>query len=172
MKDLLKQKWVIFDTNIVTKVLHNPEHFQGFYDKLKNEFEIIPSTNYLLRFELLRIAKGKKENERISKFFKNNYSEIPIDQNTLNIAEHFCSLYNHCKTQKNQNQISLVDIITAAQIVQYKGRVMLVTKDLNDFPVDIFDRVKVFNIDTEKEVHTIGLYSFNEEKLETKKIHY
>ena len=83
----------------------------------------------------------------------------------LDNAQELAVLYSN-KDIKYARQISFVDCLVAAQLMKYKGNLFLATLDNSDYPLFIFDRLKILTIDIGKEILNIGIYAFNQSKYE------
>jgi|SRR5690606_3081032 len=167
-----EKSWILIDTNLLIEILKDTDqkHFGDFLGELR-ELKITPVIERSVLFEFRRGSRTKKHLDG-----KNTFLEILLGEernrfylpssNSAEIAENaekLAVLYSH--HDPKLSRISFVDCLVAAQLMKYE-KMCLATLDNADYPLIIFDRHKVYTIDTEKEIHNIGIYTFNKMKYE------
>jgi rRNA-processing protein FCF1 len=167
-----KKKWILIDTNLLISISRYSE--LGFFDEFLRQLEelkIIPVIEQATLFEFRRGSRHKGDLEAKKNFLeillgeeKNRYV-LPssTSKEILTNAEELAILYSN-KNPNLSKQVSFVDCLVGAQLMKYKENLCLATLDNGDYPLFIFDRVKLITIDAQKEIINIGIYIFNEEK--------
>lgn len=119
---------------------------------------------YRVYFEFLRNARIFDEYKQLKQFV-DRYTKIYSTEEDIENAIRLSILYLN-KNLSYKGQISYIDLLLAAQLVrrENKNKVILAICNFKDFPVCIFDRIKLQVIDLEDKVLTIAYIAFNEEK--------
>lgn len=164
IKEVLSNKDILLDNNILTRASDHPDEFVPFLELLE-ESDCNPMITALIKFEYLRgahkvVHQQKREaflQELSPESFSHNYAEQKMDL-AIQIGKCYFA---------RQIAPSVVDCSLAAHLIAFQGRLLLATLNHKDFPTFLFDRLAVFTVATEKEVLPIGIYGFNKEKAET-----
>ena len=169
-----RNKWILIDTNLLIELSRDVN--SGFFDVFLSDlqkFDIQPVVEQSVLFEYRRGSRTPRnlslKNEFLSMLIgdssgnvsSKNFSNLPI---RIEDAEKLAILYSH--KDVNLSRISFIDCLVAAQLKQYKDNMCLATLDHSDFPDFVFDRYKIYTIDTGKKIINIGIYVFNQEKYE------
>jgi hypothetical protein len=165
--EILRNKHLLLDTNILINSAKYPLEFETFFEEL-SAFHIVPIIDEAIKLEFLRSANTQKK-----LLIKINYLtlllgndqkrlDLPITIDTLVNARRFSNLSHYLNLKKQS--ISLGDSILSAQLKKYSGSLYLATMNHKDFPLRLFNRVLVKNIETSDELFTIGIYGFSESK--------
>lgn len=166
MLSFLKNKWLLVDTNFLINFAENSDSFRGFIDTLQslNVYLVIDRS---IEFEFLRSANRRLELEKrillLEKLLGTDRIFLRYQDELFEDAKTLANLYSKINGQYNK-QISFQDCLIAAHLRKYKNNLYLATLDLQDFPLEVFDRVQVICIDVGKSVLTIGFYAYNETK--------
>lgn len=162
IKTIIKNKYIILDTNILIKALENFSAFESLFIFLKNvDCAIVDFP--LIRFEFTRniFLPGHRESrERFLDIL--SPSPLPFKEKLIEDSLEIARIYAHQGVQKGQ--ISLVDCCIAAYLKQYKENLFLITLNHKDFPVILFDRLFIFPIDGDNDVFAPAFYKFNDKK--------
>jgi len=163
MKDLLLNKYVLIDTCFLSALQKYPSRFEDLLANLNEHSEGL-CVNPLIRLEYLRIAKNAEEKSRIENSL-DKFPTLPLEGNVLEEVERIYPLYNLCQSIRNNKQVSLVDAYAVAYLNTYTPRLLFLTFDNGDFPLEILDRISTGAIDVKTQIFTWGLYQINHEKL-------
>jgi rRNA-processing protein FCF1 len=165
--EIIKNKHILLDTNILINSAKYQTEFEVFFDELKQN-NISPTIDNAIKLEFLRSANTQRNLS-----IKINYLnlllgndekrlDLPITEDTLIDARRISNLYYFLNLKKQK--ISFVDSIISAQLKKYSSNLFFATINNQDFPLQIFDRLFVTNVDANSELFTIGIYAFSEKK--------
>ncbi len=173
--EIIKNKHIFLDTNILINYSKFQKFYQYFFDKLK-ENNVTSVINKFVMFEILRFAKNLEEKKQIENFFK--ILNLPLGETTLPIVDqNYDDAINISNIYQNKlpssSKISPIDCFISAELLTYnihhqESKLFLATENHQDFPTLLFDRVGIETIDTNSDgnssIHNIGIYSFNVER--------
>lgn len=166
MKEELRNKTVLLDTNIIIEFARNPLCFKGFFDELVDK-EVIPAVDDSVKCEFLRksntLAKLNEKKEFLNSLLGTDErrTELPVSNEIFLEATGLSNLFNFLNDKNNS---AMADCLLAAQLKKYKGNLYLATMNNRDFPLKIFDRVDIYNIEIKDEIRNVGIYKFSEAK--------
>lgn len=155
--DALDKGLLFFDTNILIGMIEYPQIFSDLMNKLiptKCSFLTIPQ----VRFEFTRGATTvEKYNDRIKFLDQFKFGIYPIDNHTNSFFELIPVLH------KVSKGISYTDFLLCLCLCKFTSA-YLVSED-RDIPANLFDRVYVITIDTDKDLRSYGVYRYSKEKM-------
>lgn len=154
-------KHVLLDTNILIFISKNPVQAERFLSELEN-INCVPVITNIVAYEILCGARSRTERANLKNFIS-GFTVLPSQSDDyLQVAE----LFNLYLAQKPdlKKQISYADCYNAYQMIKYGENLILITADLNDVPVKIFDRIHAAVIDSGDNVITLGYYKFSAQK--------
>ena len=167
MKDpeVLRNKHVLLDTNILIDSSKFPDEFGSFFDLL-NEKSVISVIDQTIKFEFLRGAQNNAEYKKLEDFldllFGQNRLELEPNRATFDVARKIASL----SYRTGNKSIKLGDSLIAAQVEKYSrngsGNLFLATQNHKDFPPFLFNCVYVHLITLKDgSIKPVGIYEFN-----------
>ncbi len=164
-KDYYRNKWVILDTNILTEISKEKRagKYRPVFDFLELEKNNIKP--YLLKstyFELAGFSGNKKDFDSINEFVK-RFKISSITDEDIELATLLSNYYKN-SIGNDLSKISFCDCLHAAKIIKNKGDVFLITSDIHDYPITIFDLKNLLIIDNSKKASIIGFITYNHEK--------
>lgn len=159
-----KDKWCILDTNILSAMAKEKraEKFRSVFDFLidnGNEPYCLNAT----AFEFLGFSGNKKEYEKLNSWIK-KFNVVNVREDDNDQAIHISSLYKNRDPSLNSKQISYCDCLHAAQLVKREGKAFLVTTDIHDYPISLFDISKIMVIEEGPRALLVGFITFNSQK--------
>ena len=151
---ILKNKHLLLDTNVFIEAFAAPSEFGKFFNKLKDS-DVTVVTLRLVEVEFLRGAASRSKQNEKKKFMDDivdTYLPMPLDfvDDVLLVMER---LGNDSKAS------SVTDLVLGSSLAKYKNGLFLMTKDLSDFPTNVFERISYMNLLKPKAIHTFGIYS-------------
>lgn len=161
LRQVLERKAVLFDTDFLSDVVKNQEQFQEFL-YLIADAHATPMITELVRGEFLGGVHDETLRDARDKFLK----ELKVDPLHLNpLDKHVddaVDVINDLCRHKERDRLGLIDAIHIALLKKYKTNLVLVTRNLRDFPTSILRRDTVFAVDLggRQEVYAYGLYSW------------
>lgn len=58
--------------------------------------------------------------------------------------------------------VSIVDLLLGASLIKYQKNLCLITKDIKDFPVNIFRRLTHFSLMGHRSIQSYGVYNYSQ----------
>ncbi len=172
MLEILRNKHLLLDTNVLISAGKHVELWDDLFKFLLREFEVEFLIDWSVKFEFLRSSRTRedslKKGELLDLFVGEDRYELNIDASVIEDAIKLSNLYAR-KNPHLTKQVSFTDCLLAAQAKKFcsqkgENQLFILSMDLFDFPLCVFDRIKVFTMDADSEVLNIGLFSFNQEK--------
>lgn len=164
LKNALKDKHIIFDTNVLICLLENFAQSKDFLFFLK-DIGCVITYFPLIEFEFTRGAFQKEHQQKRKEFLDKlaiqdlHFRGDEITEETIKIAQ-LCS-------SKNKNP-DLVDCFIAAYLKKYEGKIFLATLNHEHFPQFLFERMHIWTIINEDRdkpiVYPIGIYEYSSKK--------
>lgn len=165
MKEQLDNKHILVDTCVTSLIFAKLNNLTPLLNKFA-EKKCTLCISQFIYLELIRICKKTTEKDKLEKFLKDRFWELPFDLEINNSAKVLFPLYNFCKLIKNNKQVSVVDVLNIAFLKKYSENLLLITLDHNDYPLEILSRIYVGAIDLGNEIKTWGIYKFNKDGFE------
>lgn len=154
-----KNKHLLLDTSIFIDGLINPSEFQKLFDELKdNKCALVTIVPVMVEF-----VKGA---QNIQKFeIKKSYLEGIIDSYLPLREEALVNLEKLVKNYKEDGKsTSIVDFLLGSILAFYAPHVLLLTKNIHDFPTNIFKLESYFLLNHRKALQVYGVYSYYNRK--------
>jgi predicted nucleic acid-binding protein len=162
--DFFKGKSALLDTNILSEMAKSKraEKYRSVFEFLEN-MEISPFILDATRFEFIGFSTNKKDYDFLTDWIKQfpvaNTRPEDVDKAIL-----LSSLYRCKDPSISPKQISFCDCLHAVQLLKYEGRAFVITTDVHDYPLFLFDIEKTFVIDENGKAVFVGFITYNEEK--------
>ena len=166
--ELLRDKYLLLDTNILIDCSKYPIFFKDFLLNLTTH-NIALVIDQTVRFEFLRNADSPKQKKVLDDFLKSLLSVddigLLIDGTTVSDAIYLANIY----AWKNLNKIDLADCFLASAMKKFnesavRPRMFLATQNHKDYPDFIFKRIGIETIDVAgNSIINIGFYEFNKD---------
>lgn len=165
--DEFRHKYALLDTNILLQLVRvelgrGTDNYRPIFEFLKeNKADIFLID--ALYFELTSFITSKKDRDRIITWTR-PFPVLPMRREDTELAALLASYYANTNSELNKKQISYIDCLCAAQIIKSKGKSFIVTTDLYDYPISLFDIKKLQVIDDGKKAVLVGFITYNELK--------
>lgn len=169
MIEQIKNKFLLLDTNILIDSSKYPEDFQGFYDSLK-KLNVSSVLDQTVKMEFMRGVQNKEQQESFNSFlealFGKGHLVLQLDNSIIEMASKLAIIYG-----RNKKSAEIGDYFIAAQMCKYSSSsetLFLATRNNDDFPRLVFDRIHIYTIDVKKtdQIINIGIYKFNKENFD------
>lgn len=151
---ITKDKHILLDTCVFIDAISHPTKFVEFFNSLKDNNTTIVTLNEVLS----EFLKGSQSEARFNekKEYVDNIIEmyLPIRDLQDNI-EKLIKLY-----KIESKDLSITDLYLGAALVKYNENICLLTRDVSDFPTNIFKRITYMTTLERKSITTFGVYSF------------
>lgn len=152
---IVKDKHILLDTTVFIDALTNPTSFVSFLNQLKNS----NVTFVTLDVVIVEFTRGAQDERRFRE--KNKFIEqiietcLPV---TDQISKDAIELANEYHLEGKG--VSITDFLLGATLKDYKDNLLLMTRNTNDFPINIFDLSTCFNVVHNRGIFAYGLYSY------------
>lgn len=151
-----ENKDFLLDTNIFIDAFFRPSVFTPFFGKLKNN----GSKLMTIDFVVIEFLKGLVDPEKLDKrkeFIESFVDEfIPVTKTTIHSMHQLIQVYG-----QDGNAVSITDFILGAILIERKNNVYFITRNITDFPTNIFSLVSILNLPLLRSIHTYGVYTYN-----------
>ncbi len=151
----LKGSFILLDTNIFIDAFHNPSEFGQFFKQLKeNQINIVTIDAVQIEFTKgsSDITKLEEKNKLISQIAD---AILPVDKAVTDNVTKLLKLY-----KIEAKDISIVDLFLGGMLVKYAGKMFLMTKDIKDFPTNIFDLKTHLSVVKRRSIQNYGIYFY------------
>lgn len=161
---IFQNKYALLDTNILSEVSRSGEagKFRPVFDFLKQN-NIESFVLDITRFEFIGFSTNKVDYDLCSSFIK-RYPIISTKESDVNLATLLSSVYKCCNPNISPKQISFCDCLHAAQMIKFKEKVFVVTTDIHDYPILIFDIKKIMVVEENGRAVLVAFFMLNVEK--------
>ena len=162
--DPFKHGFILFDTNILSAPASSKRvaRFSKIYDLLGDrqcEMMVLNST----KFELVGYCNDKAIYDKLNAWV-DRFAVLDIKKEDIELAAFLSAMYKYRSHEISPKQISFCDCLNAAQLIKYQGRLPLITADIHDYPLFIFDIAKTMIIDDNGKAVFVGIITYNEKK--------
>lgn len=151
---IIKGRGLVLDTSVFIDFLSHPKEFGSFLRDLKNHDVILLT----LREVELEFMKGSESDEKLREREELIRSvveyDMPPSPDVFVEVKRLLSRY-----KKDGSVLSMTDLLLAGTIVKYPA-LFLVTKNLRDFPTNIFHLKTCFHLLHPKAIHSYAIVSF------------
>lgn len=156
---ITKDKFLLLDTSVFIDTLLSPVRFEELFSKLKaNGCTLV--TLDAVQIEFIKGALDEvsfKKKELVINGIVD--SIIPISKDIWDESLNLLKSY-----KEDGKAASVADLLLAGTIAKFSRTIFLITKNLNDFPTNIFTLETHFSLVHRKGLHSYGILSF--EKVE------
>lgn len=153
---LLKDKHLLLDTNVFIDASFHLTFFTKLFTDLTSCGTTLVTSD-LVKSEFL---KGAPDNSAYStkELFLNRFAKftLPTDQEVIKNIDYLIKEY-----KLDGQNVSIVDLSLGGLLKKYGDNLLLMTKNVNDFPIRIFKLVGVINFPKDKGIYSYGVYSIN-----------
>jgi len=162
--EAFKHGFALLDTNILSALAQakHSSNFGKILDLLyKQQCEIILLNS--TKFEFVGYCNNNADYTKLNNWV-NQFTILPINGEDIKIASFLSSAYKFRSHEISPKQISFCDCLNAAQLIKYGGRLLLVTSDIHDYPLFVFDIERTIVIDDNGKAVFVGIITYNEGK--------
>lgn len=151
----LKSSYLLLDTNVFIDAFHNPSEFGQFFNELK-ENEVTLVTVDAVQVEFTKGSSELIKFEEKNKFLNEIIDAIlPTDKSVISNIFELLKLY-----KIEGKDVSIVDLMLGGMLVKYNKKMALMTKDIKDFPTNIYQLKTHLSILKRRSIHNYGIFSF------------
>ena len=151
----IKNKHLLLDTNVFIDTSLHEEKFGKFLNELKNN----GVTLLTLEVVMIEFTKGaptkEKFNTKKTTVEKIVDTYLPLTKEILENSSKLAKLYG--EEGKGTN---IVDFLLGGALVQYEDKLLLMTKDIKDFPAKIFKLETHFLLQHNRAIQNYGIYTY------------
>ena len=151
----LKSKHLLLDTCVFIDAFVSPTEFAKFFKGLKENDIIIVSID-LVKVEFIRGSREIKVFQEKRAYVDDIIDAyLPITNDIFKNMQKLVELF-----KEEGNTVSVVDLMLGGLLMKYPGNLMLLTRNINDFPTNIFTIRTFFNLFKRKSIQSYGIYYF------------
>lgn len=152
---ILKNRHLLLDTNVFIDASGSPGEFAKFFNNLKDNGVTLVTLNAVA----IEFTRGASTNIRYEE--KNQYlnniidAYLPVNEEIYKNASKLVESY-----KEEGKDVSIVDFLLGGTLIKYGENISLMTKDVKDFPQNIFKLETFINLIKSKSIHNFGFYSY------------
>lgn len=156
---ITKNKFLLLDTSVFIDTLLNPTKFGGLFSDLKSNGCSLVTLD-AVQIEFIKGASDEANFQKKELIINDIIDTIiPASKDVWEESLKLLQLY-----KEDGKTASITDLLLAGTLVKYSKTIFLVTKNLQDFPTNIFTLETHFNLLHRKGLHSYGLLSFRKEE--------
>lgn len=151
---ILKNKHLLLDTNVFIDAFASPSEYGVFFNSLKEN----NTTLVTIKLVLIEFLKGAPTKEK--QFEKRKFIDNIVDAylpSQPDFTEDVLTILNKLGIESKAS--SLTDLVLGANLLRYKTGLFLLTKDLSDFPTNVFERITYITVLKPKTIQSFGVYN-------------
>jgi predicted nucleic acid-binding protein len=151
---VLKDRYILLDTNFFIDAINHPEVVE-----LVNRLKDHGGTLVTIEPVVIEFLRGMQNESKYTE--KQKLIDTIVDAPLLlgrDCGTHMKSLVRRYK--KDGLNVSIVDYFLGAMLMQYPGRMLLMTRDIVGFPTTVFNRESYFLLTLGRAILCYGVYSF------------
>ena len=151
---VIENNTILLDTSFFIDALIHPIEFGKFYNELK-AYDVILVTLSSVKAEFFKGAANAtkyKEKEKIIDNFVDSY--LPEESRTYDNVFELIKKY-----QEQGKSLSITDLLLGATLLKYPKRLLLMTKNTTEFPLNIFELKTYLLLSHNKGLQSYGFYS-------------
>ncbi|MDP3724412.1 MAG: type II toxin-antitoxin system VapC family toxin [bacterium] len=146
---------LLLDTNFFIDALNHAEEFQDFETRLKARGVTFVTIEPVL-IEFLKGASNTQEIKKRKDIIENLIDAyLPVNKEIFRHIQVLISRYG-----QEGKEVSLTDFLLGGALMKYTKGTFLVTRDIRDFPTNIFTRATYFYVAQRRSIQFYGLYQY------------
>lgn len=149
---ITNNKHLLLDTSVFIDGFAHPSEFARFFNQLRDNNTILVTVSAVLN-EFLKGSTTEVKFKEKKQFVKSIVETILPDVNLQTDIEALIKKYGI-----ESKDLSMTDLYLGATLVEYGNNICLLTRDLTDFPTNIFQRITFLNATHTKGIFTFGVY--------------
>ena len=151
---ITSNKHLLLDTSVFIDGFAHPSEFARFFNRLKaNNTTLVTISSVLSEFLKGSTTEAifNKKKEFVEDIVETTLPDINLQDNVEILIK---------KYGIESKDLSITDLYLGATLVKYGRNICLLTRDLSDFPTNIFKRVTFLNLAHTKGIFTFGVYCY------------
>lgn len=146
---------LLLDTNVFIDASISPTIFGAFFDQLRKHNVTLVSIDPVI----LEFIKGSQNTDKYSQKLEYINSIIdtclPLPKEIFEITKKLAADY-----KEEGKSVSITDFLLGACLAHYSHNLLLISKNTNDFPTNIFQLKSHINLIKRKSIQSYGVYTY------------
>ena len=152
---IIKGNHLLLDTNVFIDAFHHPGEFAKLFNELKDN-NITVVTIDVVVIEFLKGASEIKKLEEKKKYVEKIIDAVlPIDKEIIDNVNKLLDIY-----KIEAKDVSIVDLLLGGVLVKYGKNIFLMTRDIKDFPGNIYRLETYLTLIQRKSIQNYGIYRY------------
>ncbi len=151
---ITKNKHLLLDTSVFIDGFAHSSAFAKFFYQLRDNNTVLVTIPSVLN-EFLEGSTTEVKFKEKKEFVESIVETILPDINLQDNIEALIKRYGI-----ESKDLSMTDLYLGATLMKYGENICLLTRDLSDFPTNIFKRITFLNVTHTKGIFTYGVYCF------------
>lgn len=152
----IKGKHLLLDTNFFIDASNHKGSFKNLVKTfLENDATLVSIEPVLTEF--LKGSPSEDKYKIKAEYFEEIVSSfLPITKDVFDNARELTRMY-----KEEGKGVSIVDLLLGATLMKYQRNLCLITKDIKDFPTNIFLRLTHFSLMGHRSIQSYGVYDYS-----------
>lgn len=153
----IKGKHLLLDTNFFIDASNHKKQFERLVKAfLENDATLVSIEP--VQTEFLKGSPSENKYKIKVEYFEEIISNfIPITKDIFDNVRELTKMY-----KEEGKGVSIVDLLLGATLIKYQKNLCLITKDIKDFPTNIFRRLTHFNLLDRRSIQSYGVYDYGQ----------
>ncbi len=152
---ILNNCHLLLDTSVFIDSSINPVEFGNFFNQLRaNDITLVTIDPVIVEF-LKGSPSPEKFDAKQSAVSEITGTNLPLTSDIFDSVKLLVILY-----KEEGKSLSLTDLLLGASLMQYEKGLYLLTKNVTDFPTNIFNLATHLNLLHRKAIQSYGVYNF------------
>lgn len=159
---ITKNKFLLLDTSVFIDTLLAPAKFGELFTNLRSNGCTLLALD-AVQMEFIKGGLDEKSFNKKEQIITDIIdSTLPVPKDVWEEAVRLLKIY-----KEDGKAASVTDLLLAGTLVKYRKTTFLITKNLTDFPTNIFRFETHFNLLHRKGIHSYGVLSYQKEEEQT-----
>lgn len=158
----IRGKHLLLDTNFFIDSSNHKSSFKSLVKTfLENDATLVSIEP--VRAEFLKGSPSEDKYKIKAEYFEEIVSNfLPVTKDIFDNVRELTKMY-----KEEGKGVSIVDLLLGATLIKYQKNLCLITKDIKDFPTNIFRRLTHFNLLDRRSIQSYGVYDYGQTSDET-----
>ncbi len=146
---------LLLDTNVFIDASINPTTFGVFFDQLRKQNVTLVTIDPVVLEFIKGSQNAEKYNQKLEYINSIIDTCLPLPKEVFELAKKLAEDY-----QEEGKSVSITDFLLGASLAHYPKNLLLISKNTNDFPTDIFHLKSHINLIKRKSIQSYGVYTY------------
>lgn len=153
---VIKGRHLLLDTNFFIDASNHKSSFKSLVKTfLENDATLV--TIEPVQAEFLKGSPSEDKYKIKAEYFGEIVSNfLPVTKDVFDNARELTRMY-----KEEGKGVSIVDLLLGVTLIKYQKNLCLITKDIKDFPTNIFRRLTHFSLMGYRSIQSYGVYNYS-----------